>query len=334
VKAAKNRRTPKESHQNKTSSSYPISQESAMATMNAIRKVGNRAELCRTEVPRPGPGEVQVRVETTGVCRTDLFVARGQLSAADGVVLGHEFAGVVSELGDGVTNVRRGDRVAVLPLLSCGTCAICNRNDSINCPRRRMLGVDRDGAFAAFAVVPAALAHPLPASVPFAAAAYAEPIAAALGVLNVGLSPQGRGLVMGGNRFAVLIGRLLRLHGFADLVVGDEFATDEFDFVIETGLSADTLERMTDVVRPGGTLVLRSRRPGPFALDVLAAVTKQLTIRAAGYGPFRRALGLLVEGALSLDGLLGPTFPLEDFAVVFDRAERDEGAKLFFDPWT
>jgi len=303
-----------------------------MPTMTAIRKVGARAELCRTEVPRPGPGEVQVRVEAAGVCRTDLFVARGTLAAADGVVLGHEFAGVVSALGDGVTNVRHGDRAAVLPLLPCRCCALCDKGDPINCPRRTMLGVDRDGAFAAFTVVPAELVYPLPATVPFTAAAYAEPIAAALGVLGVGLSPQSRGLVMGGNRFALLIERLLRLHGFHDLLVGDETAGDEFDFVIETGLRADTLERMTRAARPGGTLVLRSRRPGPVALDVLAAVTKQLTIRAAGYGPFRRALGLLVEGALGLDGLLGPSFPLEDFAAVFDRAGRDEGVKLFFAP--
>src|SRR5512144_2349142 len=106
--------------------------------MNAIRKVGSRAELCRTAVPRPGPGEVQVRVEAAGVCRTDLFVARGTLAAADGVVLGHEFAGVVSELGDGVTNLRLGERVAVLPLLSCRCCALCNQGDLLNCPRRKM----------------------------------------------------------------------------------------------------------------------------------------------------------------------------------------------------
>ena len=304
-----------------------------MPTMKAIRKAGANLELCRLEVPRPGAGEVQVRVESAGVCRTDVHVARGRLPSADPVVLGHEFAGVVTALGDGVTNVGRGDRVAVLPLMPCGACIVCQKDDPINCPRRTMLGVDRDGAFAAFVVVPAALAYVLPETVPFAAAAYAEPIAAALGVMAAGLSPQGRGLVMGHNRFAVLIERLLRLHGFRDLVVGDEAEGDEFDFVIETGLSDDTLWRMTRAARPGGTLVLRSRRPGPFALDALTAVTKQLTIRAVNYGPFRRALGLLVEGALDLGGLVGPAHPLEEYEEVFAGAERSEDVKLFFDPW-
>src|SRR5262245_1947682 len=243
-----------------------------MATMKAIRKVGSRPELSRLEVPQPGPGEVLVRVEAAGVCRTDVLVARGKLVSADPVVLGHEFAGVVSAIGDGVTNVRRDDRVAVLPLIPCGCCEVCQKGDPINCPRCRMLGVDRDGAFAAFVAVPAELAHPLPAKVPFTAAAYAEPIAAALGVLEAGLAPPSRGLVRGDNRFAMLIERLLRLQGFQEVVRGDEGGEDGFDFVIETGLEADTLSRMIRSARPGGTLVLRSRRPGAFALDALEAV--------------------------------------------------------------
>jgi threonine dehydrogenase-like Zn-dependent dehydrogenase len=304
-----------------------------MPTMPAIRKVGPHAQLCRLEAPRPGPGEVQIRVEAAGVCRTDLHVARGRLPSADPVTLGHEFSGVVTALGEGVDAVRLGDRVAVLPLIPCRECSVCAGADPINCPRRKMLGVDRDGAFAAFAVVPAELAHPLPATVPFAAAAYAEPIAAALGVLEAGLPPRGRGLVLGDNRFAVLIERILRLHGFRDLTVGDEGESDAFDFVIETGLSGETLSRMTRAARPGGTLVLRSRPPGPVALDVLAAVTKQLTLRAVNYGPFRRALGLLVEGLLDLEDLIGPPHSLEDFEEVFAQAEQSEGVKLFFDPW-
>src|SRR5262249_6407975 len=163
-------------------------------------------------------------------------------------------------------------------------------------------------------------AHPLPPTVPFAVAAYAEPIAAALGVLGAGLSPRGRGLVLGHNRFAVLIGRLLRLHGFGDLVVGGGGGGEWLGLVTgtgcgsEAGLRDETLGRMTRAARVGGTLVLRSRRPGPVALDALTAVTKQLTIRAVNYGPFRRALGLLVEGALDLGGLVGPSHPLEDYA--------------------
>jgi threonine dehydrogenase-like Zn-dependent dehydrogenase len=90
---------------------------------------------------------------------------------------------------------------------------------------------------------------------------------------------------------------------------------------------------MLAAVRPHGTLVLRSRQPGTVALDLLAAVAKQVTIRAVNYGSFRRALGLLVEGALDLAGLLGPVFALEEHAEVFARAEASESAKLFFDPW-
>ncbi len=302
-----------------------------MSTMRALRKAGPDVGVCRLAVPAVGPGEALLRVAVAGLCRTDVHVARGRLAAADPVVLGHEFAGTIAAVGPGVAGLHVGGRVAVLPVLPCRRCAICE-SDEINCPDRRMLGVDRDGAFAGFVAVPTALVYPIPEHVSFLQAACAEPIAAALGVLQAGIRPDQRGLVLGHNRFSVLIERVLRAHGFRDLAVGDP-SPGAYEFVIETGLGPDTLAVMLAAVRPRGTLVLRSRQPGPAALDVLTAVARQVTIRAVNYGSFRRALGLLVERALDLDDLLGPVFALEEHAEVFARAEAGESVKLFFDPW-
>jgi threonine dehydrogenase-like Zn-dependent dehydrogenase len=310
-----------------------------MAAMNALVKEGPTLTVRRVPVPDlAGPADVRVRVALAGLCRTDVQVAAGELAAADPLILGHEFAGVVDRVGDAVAHVRPGQRVAVQPVLGCGSCPLCRAADEINCPRRTMLGLDRDGAFAEYVVVPGRLVVPLPDGVSLHAAAYAEPVAAALGVLTADLPPDQPGLVLGRTRFAVLVERLLRGHRFHQITLCDPASGDAepedsaFAFVIETGLARDTLPRMLRAVRPRGTLVLKSRQPGTVPLDVRAALLKQVTLRAVNYGPFRRAVGLLAEGALDLDGLLGPVYPLEDFARVFALARRSEAAKLFFDP--
>ena len=306
--------------------------------MKALRKADGAVEVVEVPLLPPGPGEVLVRVAIAGLCRTDVYVARGRLPAADPVVLGHEFAGTVAEVGEGA-RARVGERVAVLPLLPCRRCPLCLAGDTINCPRRRMLGVDRDGAFAQYVTVPAELVYPVPESLPFPHAAYAEPLAAALGVLRAGLRPGQRGLILGRNRFSVLVERVLKAHGFTALEVCELPRDDSmpaegaYEFVVETGIGPTTLAAMIHAAAPGGTLVLRSRQPGPVALDLLPAVIKQLTLRAVGYGSFGRALGLLGEGAPDLEGLLGPAFPLAAHAEVFARDQTSESAKLFFDPW-
>jgi L-iditol 2-dehydrogenase len=303
--------------------------------MTALVKEGSRVAL--REVPRSVPGreDVLVRVVVAGVCRTDLHVADGRLPGPDPLVFGHEFSGVVEAAGPEAGNCAPGQRVAVSPIIPCLDCEQCLVGDTINCTRRTMLGVDRDGAFAEYVCVPGRCVHPLPNGASFAAGAYAEPIAAALGVLNAAIHPLHRGLILGRNRFAVLTRRVLECQGFQHLTCADPaeaaaLPDHAFDFVIETSLTTETLREMVRVARPRGTLVLKSRRPGLVGLDVNAALRKQLSLRAVLYGPFVQAMGLLAKGTLSLDGLLGPAYPLADYERVFALARRDESAKLFF----
>jgi L-iditol 2-dehydrogenase len=310
-----------------------------MATMRAVVKHGANVSLARVPVPQlQNPDDVRLGVTVAGLCRTDLLVAAGKLPSADPLVLGHEFAGVVEVVGPDVRGLRAGDRVAVRPLVPCGDCGVCHSDDPINCPRRSMLGVDRDGAFAEFVVVPAACAVPVPSHAPDLAAAYAEPVAAALAVFNAGIAPHQHGLVHGGNRFARLVELLLRAHGFRSIVTHDPAAAceplpdDAFDFVIETGLDGWVMADLIRVAKPGGTIVIKSRVPKDVPVDFLPAVLKQLTFRAVNYGPFRRAVGLLAEGQLDLSDLLGTVRPLEEWATAFEKARGREGKKLFLAP--
>lgn len=282
--------------------------------MRALVREQGGVRLRHLPLPVPGPGEVRVRVELAGVCRTDLQAARGLLPVREPRILGHEFAGTL----DGLP-------VAVNPLLPCGACVRCAAGAL--CSRPGLLGIHRDGAFAEAVAVPASCVHPMPAGLSFEAGAYAEPVAAALAVLQAGPRTRERGLVAGGGRIARLVERVLRAHGFRSLETGaGPFPEDAFDFAVETDPAA--LAEVLRAVRPGGRVVLKSRPSGPVPFDLALAVRKELVLAGAAWAPFPEALAFLASGKLDLEGLLGPALPLESFATLTD----DESLKTFLRP--
>jgi propanol-preferring alcohol dehydrogenase len=121
-------------------------------------------ELCEEPLPEPGPGEVRVRVEVCGVCRTDLHVAEGDLPPQrPSVVPGHEVVGRVDAVGPGAASVREGDRVGIAWLQrSCGACRFCARGAENLCLAPRFTGWHADGGYAEFCVAPAEFVYPLP----------------------------------------------------------------------------------------------------------------------------------------------------------------------------
>jgi propanol-preferring alcohol dehydrogenase len=133
--------------------------------VRAPRPVEDRPlELCEEPVPEPGPGEVRVRVEVCGVCRTDLHVAEGDLvPQRPSVIPGHEVVGRVDSLGPGVRGLREGERVGVAWLhRTCGACRFCGRGDENLCLAPRFTGWHADGGYAEYAVAPAEFVYRLP----------------------------------------------------------------------------------------------------------------------------------------------------------------------------
>ena len=288
------------------------------------------------EPPQPGEGEVALRVVVAGVCRTDLYVADGLVAARLPVVLGHEVAGVIAHVGAGVRGLAVGARVCVDPEIACGRCWACTACAApIRCIAPVRLGVERDGAFAERLVVPAAVIHRLPETLSFAEGAYVEPVAASLAVLDLGLPREARGLVWGAGRIAELGRRLLAADGFGHVELFDP-ARDptprpcSADFVVETTGAPTALAGVLEALRPRGTVVVKSRAPRPVELDLRAALAKEITVRAARYGSFARAIHLLAERRLRVDDLLGPAEPLEAFERVFAEARAGEARKPFF----
>jgi threonine dehydrogenase-like Zn-dependent dehydrogenase len=305
--------------------------------MIALVKDGDEVQIREVAPPRVRTGsDVVVRVAAAGICRTDLFAAAGQIPTADPVVLGHEFAGIVEEVGAAVTGLMPGDRVTALPWLECGACAGCAgpAGTYLRCRQAEMLGVDRDGAFAEHVVLPAANLYRLPAGLPFRVGAYVEPVAASMAVLKAGLPAGGRGVIFGGNRIAVLTARVLQAAGYRDIWIrhprtATPVEESAWDFAVETVPTSEALAEVVRAVRPGGTIVLKSRPAERVGLDLRNAVLKELTLRAVNYAPFPETIAWLAEGRIDLSGLLGPVLPLTEWKEAFRRSGGQEAAKAF-----
>lgn len=269
----------------------------------------DRQGLSCTEVERPIPrsGEVLVEVAYAGLCRTDLYVAEGRIACEKPRILGHELSGRV---------VGSGEHVSVDPRIESG-----------------FLGIDRDGAFAEFLVVPVANLVRLPKELPLEVGAYVEPIAATLAVEKSGIHPSERGLVWGTGRIAELLCRTLCALGFERVERRDASSAptaSSFDFAIETGLDETGFAEIVGALKPGGRLVLKSRTLAPVAFPLARLVTKEIELRAVHYGSFERAVELIATGRLDVRPLLGDVRPLTDAEAVFGEARRGEQKKPMF----
>ncbi|MDD9900246.1 MAG: alcohol dehydrogenase catalytic domain-containing protein [Alphaproteobacteria bacterium] len=282
-------------------------------------------------------GDVLICIHLAGLCRTDVFVAEGKIKGKPDLVLGHEFSGIIEAAGNDARGFQPGDKVTVMPVIPCGTCPLCTTGKEDMCQNTTMLGIEHDGAFAEYISVPAAAVYKLPENVPFDMGAYSEPVAAALSVMKSGIRPGEKGLIYGDNRFGHLIDRILKAYDFKDVTIYDprhNTTLDEsaYDFAIETMANEKIMEDIFRAVKPGGRVVLKSRKHDSVGINFNAAIKKELTLSAVNYGDFNEAIRLMAEGRLQVDDLLGDVYDLEDFAEVFERSKTHEEKKIFFRP--
>ena len=138
--------------------------------MKAVRLVqpGSPLELRDVPLPQPAPGEVLVRVRAAGICHSDAHYRAGKSQVHPlPLTLGHEVAGVIEALGDGVANFCPGDRVCLHYLATCGHCEWCARDNEQFCATGQMIGKYRDGGYAEFVAIPARSVFRLPNEIPF-----------------------------------------------------------------------------------------------------------------------------------------------------------------------
>jgi threonine dehydrogenase-like Zn-dependent dehydrogenase len=296
--------------------------------MKALRFTNNR--LAVAEVPRPeSPGEALVRVTLSGICNTDLEIVRGYAGFAG--TIGHEFVGVV-ETAPGRPDLV-GQRVVGEINAGCGDCARCRAGDPRHCSTRTVLGiVGRDGAHAEYLSLPSVNLLPVPAEVPDEHAVFAEPLAAALGILDrVKIEPDDTVAVIGDGKLGLLCAQAVATAGSPVTLVGkhtekmrlveargiDTVLLDDarkragtFTVVVEASGAEGGFQLGLDLLEPRGTLVLKSTFHGEPRWPAARVVVDEFTIVGSRCGRFAPALELLQNGAVDVAGMITEEFPL------------------------
>jgi alcohol dehydrogenase len=308
--------------------------------------------LSLRERPKPsGVGECLVRVTAAGICGTDLELGRGYAGFSG--VPGHEFVGVVEDAGP-TDSEWIGRRVVGEITVGCGACAGCRAAGRGHCDVRTVLGIrGRDGAFAEYLSLPSTNLHEVPASLDDTTAVFVEPTAAACRVVEqVRIEPGISAAVVGAGRLGLLVAQVLREHGARPTVVvrsersrssaaalGFETAAvdsahtslgRQCDVVVEATGDPGGFALASALVRPRGTLVVKSTIHGETPVSFSPLVVDEITVIGSRCGPFARALDLLDSGRIDVKPLVAGVYPLEQFAEAFERATH--GLKVILTP--
>ncbi len=297
--------------------------------MKALVKTAAGVAIDTLPIPEALPGTVVIAVAQSGICRTDVYVADNTIATRTPLVLGHECAGTVHAVGEGITTVQTGQRVTVMPLFTAQAPSAGTR---IDYAQASMLGLHENGSFAEYVRVPAQAVYPIPDHMTWAQAAYLEPVAASLAVTQAQITPAMRGLIYGDNRISRLTERCLRACGFTQVEVCDAatpLPADSYDFIVETLADSAAMGRMVTALKPGGRLILKSRQHTPVSFNINQLVLKSITLEAVNYAPFAQGIELIASGALVVDDLFGPVYPLDDYARAFAADRQGENKKIF-----
>lgn len=304
--------------------------------MLALVQTGSAPQLLDVTPPRlDNPSDVMIQPRLASICRTDILVARGVIRKKSPVILGHEFVGTVVQAGANVTGLHEGDCVTAMPELPCGRCSACVSESPANCAHPDFLGVSIDGVFSQKICLPHSCVFKIHPDTPPHSACYTEPVAAALAVLQAGIEHGQTGAIFGTGRMALLVQKILQLHGFGHvpLIHQYSFHPEEhsfLDFVIETELTSANLGCIATWLKPRGLLILKSRVGTALSVDFELWLKKQLRIHCAYYGSFSEAAALIETGRIHLDDLMGPVFSLQDFSDAFAVAAEPNAKKCFF----
>jgi len=296
--------------------------------------------------PQTPPGEVRVAVRLAGVCQTDLEIVKGYMDFRG--VLGHEFVGTALE------GEMEGRRVVGGINCVCGECDMCRRGLPTHCRQRTTLGIDRrDGAFAERLALPEANLVLVPDEVPDRAAVFAEPLAAAIQITRqVDLAPEQHIVILGDGRLGQLVARVLEAQGLAPTVVGksepklallrdlgletvtadDAQPNKAADVVVEATGTADGLAMALWLVRPRGTIVLKSTVADTAGLNLAPLVVDEVTVVGSRCGPMDAAVALLAEADLALEPLITAEVPLTEADAALRAAADPEAIKVLIRP--
>jgi threonine dehydrogenase-like Zn-dependent dehydrogenase len=323
----------------------------------ALRVEKKHLKLGQIEKPH-NTDEALVRVLLSGICNTDLEIARGY--AGFNGTIGHEFVGVVEKSSK---RELAGRRVVGEINAGCGRCNLCRAGDSRHCASRTVLGiVGRDGAHAEFLQLPNVNLIPVPKNIPDEQAVFTEPLSAACGILErASIAKSDRVAVIGDGKLGLLCAQVVALTGAPTLLVGKhaeklriverrgietstpkEAATrsrdegsrrsGEFDVVVEASGAAGGFKLALDLLRPQGRLVLKSTFHGTTEIDAARIVVDEISIIGSRCGRFQPALDLLKKNAVDVSSLISEEHSLSNSRHAMRRAKTRGILKVLLRP--
>jgi L-iditol 2-dehydrogenase len=318
------------------------------------------------DVPRPDlqPGEVLVRVRACGICGSDVHGMDGSTGRRiPPIIMGHEAAGEIAQIGAGGQDWKLGDRVTFDSTIYCGNCWFCKSGKINLCEKRQVLGVScpeyrRDGAFAEFVAVPQRILHPLPDNISFEQAAMVEAVSVAMhAVQRTPLRIEATALVIGSGMIGLLVVQALRVSGCDRVIAIDlddnkltlarklgatyVFRADDPELLekllkITNGRGVDaafevvglaaTVKTAVECVRKGGTVTLVGNLAPQVELPLQAVVTRELTLigTCASAGEYPVCIDLIASGKINVKDFISATAPLEQGPQWFERLHAGE----------
>ena len=324
----------------------------------------NELDLTDLPVPVPGPGELQVKVAACGICGSDVHGYDGTSGRRiPPIVMGHEAAGIVTELGAGVQNFKPGDRVTFDSTVYCGKCEFCRRGEVNLCSDRQVIGVSctdyrRYGAFAEYVVVPERISYHLPDVLKFEEAAMLEAVSVALHAVRVSEMKGGEtALVIGAGMIGLLTLQAAKAGGASKVLIADidrsrldraeKLGADKalllsgdalveevlrltegrgVDLVLEAVGREETITASIASVRKGGTVTLIGNIQPKVTIPLQAVVSRQIRLQGscASSGEYPQAIELLSDGKINVKSLITAVAPLADGPRWFERLHAGE----------
>lgn len=320
-------------------------------------------EIDRVNDPTCGPDEVVVQVTRAGICGTDLHIYRAEYMSTFPLIPGHEFGGVIVDMGDAVPmDLKVGDRVAVDPNLYCGYCEFCRRQQNNQCLNLEAVGVTRAGAFAEYVAVPARACYKVPDSLDDRQMAFVEPLACVVyGMQRLRIPPAEPVVLFGAGPIGLLLLQAMRHNGAGPIVVVEkqparlalarqlgatttlaagpalesqlqEIAPHGFGAVVDATGVPPVIEQGFRYLRPRGQYLMFGVAPIGAQINVhpyeIFRNDWQIIGSFALCYTFQQAIAWLEAGIVDIQPLVSDTVPLEQFAAVFQRFAAGETLKV------
>lgn len=327
-------------------------------------------KLIYKEMPEPqaGPDDVLVRVRASGICGSDVHGMDGSTGRRiPPLIMGHEAAGLIAEVGSNVKKYHPGQRVTFDSTVYCGTCFFCRRGDINLCDHRRVLGVSceeyrQHGTFAEYVAVPQHIIYSLPEKINFEQSAMVEPCSVAFHAVTITpLALNDTAVVVGAGIIGLLVIQTLRTCGCGQIIavdleaqrlalaqqlgadIGLNPAGDDVAAVIKkrtdkrgadvafdaVGIDA-SLKTALSSLRKGGALTLIGNLKAEVGLALQTVVTGEINVRGscASRGDYPACLDMIARGAINVDALISATAPLSEGAQWFERLYEKEKALI------